>query len=37
MLQFVFDNEKKDPPIQDALFHFEPPAGAEFIDSSNAR
>ncbi len=37
ILQFVFDHEQKDPPIQDALFRFEPPAGAEFIDSSNAR
>ena len=37
LLQFVFDNEKKDPPIQDALFRFDPPAGTEYIDSSNAR
>ncbi len=37
VLQFVFDNERKDPPVQDALFRFEPPAGTEFIDSSNAR
>jgi outer membrane lipoprotein carrier protein len=37
VLQFVFDNERKDPQIQDALFRFEPPAGTEFIDSSNAR
>ena len=37
LLTFVFDNEKKDPPLQDSLFHFEVPPGAEFIDSSNSR
>ena len=37
LLQFTFENEKKDPKIQDSLFRFEPPAGAEFIDSSNTR
>jgi len=37
LLQFAFENEKKDPAIQDALFHFEPPTGAEYIDSSNTR
>ena len=37
LLEFVFDNEKKDPAIQEALFRFEPPAGAEYIDSSNGR
>jgi outer membrane lipoprotein carrier protein len=35
ILQFVFENEKKDPAIEDALFRFEAPAGAEYIDSSN--
>ncbi len=34
-LVFTFDNEKRDPPIQDSLFRFTPPAGAEFVDSSN--
>jgi outer membrane lipoprotein carrier protein len=37
LLQFTFENEKKDPKIQDSLFHFEAPAGAEFVDSSNTR
>jgi outer membrane lipoprotein carrier protein len=37
VLEFSFDNEKKDPPLQDSLFRFEPPAGAEYIDSSNSR
>ena len=36
LLQFTFDNEKKDPKIQDSLFRFEAPAGAEFVDSSNS-
>jgi len=37
LLDFAFGNEKKDPPIQDSLFRFEPPKGAEYIDSSTAR
>jgi outer membrane lipoprotein carrier protein len=37
ILQFVFDNERRDPPIQDSLFRFEPAPGTEYIDSSNAR
>jgi len=37
VLEFVFENEKKDPAIPDTLFRFEPPAGAEYIDSSNVR
>jgi outer membrane lipoprotein carrier protein len=37
LLTFVFDNEKKDPPLPDSLFHFEPPPGAEYIDSSTSR
>jgi outer membrane lipoprotein carrier protein len=36
ILQFVFENEKKDPALQDSLFRFQAPAGAEYIDSSNA-
>jgi len=35
VLKFSFENEKKDPPIQDALFRFTPPPGAEYVDSSN--
>jgi outer membrane lipoprotein carrier protein len=37
VLQFVFDNERKDPPLQDSLFRFDPPAGTEYIDSATAR
>jgi outer membrane lipoprotein carrier protein len=35
VLQFTFENEKKDPAISDSMFRFTPPAGAEFVDSSN--
>jgi outer membrane lipoprotein carrier protein len=37
LLGFVFEDEKKDPSLQDALFRFTPPPGAEYIDSSNSR
>jgi outer membrane lipoprotein carrier protein len=37
ILQFAFDNEQKNPAIQDTLFQFQPPAGTEFVDSSNQR
>jgi outer membrane lipoprotein carrier protein len=35
VLQFTFENEKKDPPLQDSLFKFVPPPGVEYVDSSN--
>ncbi|MDP8989284.1 MAG: outer membrane lipoprotein carrier protein LolA [Acidobacteriota bacterium] len=35
VLRFTFENEKKDPALQDALFRFTPPPGAEYVDSSN--
>ncbi len=35
LLQFTFENEKKDPPIADTLFQFAPPKGAEYVDSSS--
>jgi len=35
VLRFAFENEKKDPAIQDAMFRFTPPTGAEYVDSSN--
>ncbi len=35
VLRFTFENEKKDPPIQDAMFRFTPPPGVEYVDSSN--
>jgi outer membrane lipoprotein carrier protein len=34
-LQFEFENEKKNPPIAETLFRFTPPAGVEYVDSSN--
>jgi outer membrane lipoprotein carrier protein len=34
LIQFSFDNERKDAPVQEALFRFTPPAGAEFVDST---
>ena len=35
LLLFTFENEKKDPAIQDSLFRFTPPAGVEYVDTSN--
>ena len=35
LLQFTFQNEKKDPPVQDSAFRFAPPPGVEYVDSSN--
>jgi outer membrane lipoprotein carrier protein len=35
ILRFTFENEVKDPAIQDTLFRFTPPPGAEYVDSSN--
>jgi outer membrane lipoprotein carrier protein len=32
--EFVFENEKKNPPIPDTMFHFTPPPGAEFTDNT---
>ena len=34
LLRFTFENEKKDPPLQDAMFRFTPPPGAEYVDST---
>ena len=34
-LRFAFENEKKDPALQDSLFRFTPPPGAEYVDASN--
>jgi outer membrane lipoprotein carrier protein len=34
LLEFTFENEKKNPPIQDAMFRFAPPPGVEYVDSS---
>jgi outer membrane lipoprotein carrier protein len=35
VLRFAFENEKKDPALQDSLFHFTPPPGVEYVDASN--
>jgi len=35
VLEFTFENERRNPPIQDSLFRFTPPQGAEYIDLSN--
>jgi len=35
VLRFAFENEKKDPPLQDSLFRFTPPPGVEYVDASN--
>jgi outer membrane lipoprotein carrier protein len=32
--EFTFENERKNPPLNDALFRFTPPAGVEIIDST---
>jgi outer membrane lipoprotein carrier protein len=34
VLEFTFENEKKNPPVQDAMFRFTPPPGVEYVDSS---
>ncbi|HEY7338672.1 MAG TPA: outer membrane lipoprotein chaperone LolA [Bryobacteraceae bacterium] len=33
-MDYVFDNEKRDAQLSDALFRFAPPAGVEIVDSS---
>ena len=33
-LEFVFENEKKNPPIPDSMFRFVPPPGVEYVESS---
>jgi outer membrane lipoprotein carrier protein len=35
ILRFTFEKEVKDPPLQDTVFRFSPPPGAEYVDSSN--
>lgn len=34
VLDFAFDNEKRNPPVSDAMFQFHLPPGAQFVDSS---
>jgi outer membrane lipoprotein carrier protein len=33
---FRFSNERLNPPVSPALFHFDPPSGAEVVDSIDA-
>ncbi|MEQ1948286.1 MAG: outer membrane lipoprotein carrier protein LolA [Bryobacteraceae bacterium] len=35
ILQFAFENEKRNPPLPETLFRFTPPPGVEYVDSSN--
>ena len=35
ILRFTFEKEVKDPALQDTLFRFSTPPGAEYVDSSN--
>jgi len=35
--EFTFENERKNPPLSDALFRFTPPPGAEYLDSTRQR
>lgn len=32
VIEFVFTNEKMNPPIADTMFQFTPPAGVEYVD-----
>jgi outer membrane lipoprotein carrier protein len=34
LLEYTFENEKKNPPVPDAMFRFAPPPGVEYVDSS---
>lgn len=34
LIEFSFENEKKNPPLQEAMFRFMPPPGVEYVDSS---
>lgn len=34
LLDFVFDNERVNPPLEASLFQFKPPAGAQVIEES---
>ncbi|HWZ30161.1 MAG TPA: outer membrane lipoprotein carrier protein LolA [Bryobacteraceae bacterium] len=33
VLEFVFENEKRNPPVADTMFKFAPPPGVEFVKS----
>jgi len=32
-MEYIFEDEKKDPLLTDALFHFTPPAGVQVVDA----
>ena len=37
VLEFTFDNEKKNPAVADSMFKFVPPPGVEFVKSGQQR
>jgi len=34
VIEFLFENEKKNPPVKDAMFRFTLPPGIDYVDSS---
>ena len=36
-IEFAFEGEKRNPPVDDSLFKFTPPKGAEIIDSTKSQ
>ena len=34
LLEYTFEDERKNPPVADTTFRFAPPPGVEFVDSS---
>jgi len=37
ILDFTFDDEKLNPALANSIFHFQPPPGAEVVDSGNGQ
>jgi len=37
ILDFAFDDEKLNPALANSIFHFQPPPGAEVVDSGNGQ
>jgi outer membrane lipoprotein-sorting protein len=31
-LEYVFENEKKNAPVEESMFHFVPPPGVEYVN-----
>jgi outer membrane lipoprotein carrier protein len=34
LLEYTFENERKNPPVPDAMFQFSPPPGVEYVESA---